>query len=61
MAAEQQDFGFCGPAYVAENPHQDNQICVNWYPAQDKNAGAKVPLSLLGCPGLTQVASAVGL
>jgi hypothetical protein len=61
MATTQQDFGFVGAAYTAANPRQDNQICVNYYVEIDKAAGAKTPTGLLGCPGLVQVTSAVGL
>jgi len=61
MQATQQDFGFVGPAYTAANPRQDAQICVNYYLEIDKTPGAKTPIGLLGCPGLLQVASVVGL
>lgn len=61
MNITQQDFFFVGPAYTAANPYQDRQVCVNYYPELDKTAGAKTVISLLGTPGLIQVASAVGL
>lgn len=61
MPATQSDFQFVGPAYTAADPYQDRQICVNYYLELDKTPGARVPLALLGTPGLIQVASAVGL
>jgi hypothetical protein len=61
MAVEQKDFAFVGPAYTAADPYQDRQICVNWYVEFDRTAGARTATALLGCPGLIQVASAVGL
>ena len=53
---QQQDFSFCGPAYTAADPFQDRQVLVNWYPEIDKTQGARVPIALLGCPGLFMVA-----
>jgi hypothetical protein len=61
MATSQQDFQFVGDAYPAADPRQDCQICVNWYVEISRNEGSKTPTALLGCPGLIQVASAVGL
>jgi hypothetical protein len=73
MGVQQDDFGFCGGEYTAPNFRQDAQKCVNWYPeiSQDKNFSAttgpsattasKTVVALLGCPGLIQVASVVGL
>jgi hypothetical protein len=55
------DFGFCGPWDKAPNPNQDRQETINWYLESNKTEGAKVKYSLLGCPGLIQVASVVGL
>ena len=73
MPAAVGDFGFVGDSYNAPDPYQDNQICVNWYVEISPNKGSssplqpgslapsKTPTALLGCPGLIQVASAVGL
>jgi hypothetical protein len=72
MQATQQDFGFVGSAYSAANPYQDRQICVNWYVEISANKGgtsittgstspSKTATALLGCPGLIQVATVVGL
>lgn len=46
------DFGFVGPSYQAPMPLQDAEDTINWYleVAQVKNA--KMPVALLGCPGL---------
>jgi hypothetical protein len=68
MPAQQNDFGFVGQEYVAENPFVDRQVLVNWYCAVTNDRGAKgAPASsnpnsngvigLLGCPGLIVVAS----
>lgn len=51
------DFNFVGPSYEAANPLQDNQRLINWFPEIDQNDGAKAVMSLLGCPGLSAVAS----
>lgn len=51
------DFGFVGPAYEAANPMQDNQRLINWFCEVDQNQGAKAVLGLLGCPGLSSIAS----
>ena len=51
------DFGFVGPAYVAANPDQDRQVCVNWYVEIDPNKEAKEPKSLLSVPGKVAVAT----
>jgi hypothetical protein len=49
------DFGFVGPSYEATVTNQDVQRLINWYVeiAQVKNS--KVPIALLGCPGLNPV------
>ena len=46
---------FIGGAYEAANPMQDDQSLVNWYVEVDQNKGAKSPVALLGCPGLSPV------
>ena len=61
MPTQNNDFGFIGAEYTAPNPYQDRQILVNWYPEIDRNSQAKNVIALLGCPGLIQVASVVGL
>lgn len=61
MPAIDGDWGFVGPEYTAPNPYQDAQRCINWFPEIDNTKGAKVVIALLGCPGLIQVASVVGL
>lgn len=52
------DFGFVGEAYEAPMLLQDAQRCINWYceVSEDKTNGSKMPIALLGCPGLQQVA-----
>lgn len=52
------DFGFVGEAYEAPMLLQDSQRCVNWYCeiSEDKTNGSKMPIALLGCPGLQQIA-----
>lgn len=52
------DFGFVGEAYEAPMLLQDAQRCINWYCeiSEDKTNGSKMPIALLGCPGLQQVA-----
>lgn len=50
-------FEFVGPAYEAANPLQDCQRCINWFVEIDKTQGAKSPMSLLGSPGLSLLAS----
>jgi len=73
MAAFNGDFGFVGGAYTAPDPYQDRQRCVNFYCEIAASAYAKGEdqgktavsagsvIALLGCPGLVQVASVVGL
>ena len=53
-------FDFVGGSYEAANPLQDAQTCINWFPEIDKDDGAKSPIALLGCPGLT-LAAATGV
>jgi hypothetical protein len=62
MPASQSQFqAFCLGDFTASDPYQSSQKCVNLYPETLKNEGVKVVTALLGCPGLTQVATAVGL
>lgn len=49
------DPGFCGPSYEAPQLLQDAQRCINWFVEIDKNPRAKMPLALLGAPGLNPV------
>jgi hypothetical protein len=52
------DFSFVGGEDTTANPFQDRQTCINWYPEISPSKGAKVAASLLGCPGLIQLATA---
>lgn len=52
-----QDWGFVGGAYEAPMLLQDAQRCINWYPEVTETQGSKMPIALLGCPGLNPVAS----
>ena len=61
MPTAQTDFGFVGQAYASPNPYQDAQVLVNWYVEISQDPNSKTPTALMGCPGLIQVASAVGL
>lgn len=53
------DFGFVGGEDVAPNPLQDRQICMDWYPEVNQQNPKEV-LSLIGRPGLVQLAAAPG-
>jgi hypothetical protein len=53
------DWGFVGDAYAAANPDQDAQELINWYPEQSQRDKSKEQWTLLGCPGLQQVATMV--
>lgn len=53
------DFGFAGAFDQTADPYQDAQICINWYP-EIAPQSAKEVVSLLGAPGLVQVAAATG-
>lgn len=57
MAVVEQDFSFVGDWATTVNPYQDRQLLINWYPEIDPNKAAKVVISLLGCPGLLEVAN----
>lgn len=54
------DFEFVGAADLTSNPYQDAQQCINYFPEVSPARSAKVPVSLLGAPGLIQVAAAAG-
>ena len=62
MIQQGSDFGFVGEAYEAPMLLQDAQRCINWYceVSEDKTNGSKMPIALLGAPGLQQIASASG-
>lgn len=51
------DFGFVGPAYEAPMLLQDAQRLINWYLEVSGDPRSKEPTALLGCPGLSPVAS----
>lgn len=53
------DFGFVGGHDLAPDTLQDDQICINYYPEVDQQNPKEV-LTLLGCPGLTQLVAAPG-
>lgn len=71
MPIQNGDFGFIGPSYVAADPYQDSEDTINYYPEIAQAAYAKgedvgktalsagTVVSLLGCPGLIQVASVI--
>lgn len=54
------DFSFVGGANAPANPNQDRQACINWYVEASPSKASKEPTSLLGCPGLIQLAAAPG-
>jgi hypothetical protein len=49
------DFGFVGASYVASDPYQDRQECINFYVEISQDDKSKTPTALLGCPGLNNV------
>lgn len=57
MNFEGADIGFVGPSYQAPMLLQDAETCINWFVELDKNPKAKMPLALLGAPGLSAVIS----
>lgn len=59
MIQQGTDWGFVGPAYEAPMLLQDAQRCINWYPEVTENRGSKMPIALLGCPGLNPVLSTI--
>lgn len=54
------DFGFVGGANASASSYQDCQTCINYYPEISPSKNSKVPVALLGAPGLIQVAAAPG-
>lgn len=54
------DFGFVGGSDETANPYQDAQQCINYFPELSPSKAAKETVSLLGTPGLIQVAAAPG-
>src|ERR1700689_5557693 len=54
------DFGFVGGFDRGTNPYLDAQTSINWYPELSPSKTAKEVASLLGAPGLVQVAAAPG-
>jgi hypothetical protein len=52
------DIGFVGPSYAAPMLLQDAETCINWFVELDKNPKAKMPLALLGAPGLAALNNA---
>lgn len=61
MIQQGADFGFIGGAYEAPMLLQDAQRCINWYPevTEEPTGKSKMPIALLGCPGLFAVASTI--
>lgn len=59
LVFEGADIGFVGPAYEAPMLLQDAERCINWFVELDKNPKAKMPIALLGAPGLNPVISTV--
>lgn len=51
------DFGFAAGANRTANPYQDSQECINYYPELSPSRESKVAVSLLGRPGLIQLAA----
>lgn len=50
------DWGFVGQAYEAPMLLQDAQRCINWYCEVTESKDSKMPIALLGCPGLNPLA-----
>ena len=46
------DPGFCGPSYQAPMVLQDAQDTINFYVERSPEERSKMPVALLGCPGL---------
>lgn len=53
------DIGFVGPAYQAPMLLQDAETCINYFVELDRNPKAKMPLALLGAPGLNPILSTI--
>jgi hypothetical protein len=60
MSFEGADIGFVGPSYEAPMLLQDAEKCINWFVELDKNPKAKMPLALLGAPGLQAIFNLFG-
>lgn len=54
------DFSFVGGDNSPANAFQDRQACINWYVEASPSKASKTVTSLLGCPGLIQLAAAPG-
>jgi len=46
------DFGFVGASYTAADPYQDRQRSLNYFPEFSQDSKSKMPVALLGAPGL---------
>lgn len=57
MIQQGSDWGFVGDSYAAPDILQDAQTCINWYVEISERQSSKMPLALLGCPGLNPVAT----
>src|ERR1700675_2135552 len=53
------DFGLVGGAYEAPDLLQDAQKLINWYVEIDNSPGAKMPLALIGAPGLRPIINTI--
>lgn len=53
------DFGFVGGAYEAPSLLQDAQKLINWYVEIDTQSQAKMPIALLGAPGLRPIITTI--
>ena len=53
------DFGLVGGAYEAPDLLQDAQKLINWYVEIDTQSQAKMPIALLGAPGLKPIISTI--
>jgi hypothetical protein len=53
------DFGLVGGAYEAPDLLQDAQRLINWYVEIDNSPGAKMPLALIGAPGLRPIINTI--
>jgi hypothetical protein len=53
------DFGLVGGAYEAPDLLQDAQRLINWYVEIDNSPGAKMPIALLGAPGLKPIINTI--
>ena len=53
------DFNFIGGAYEAPSLLQDAQKLINWYCEIDPSTGAKMPIALIGAPGLNPIITTI--